>query len=94
MAIGSHVSGEGRASHDAPLWGSEANASAAIVGVVSSPALLQQRVDLSGVRLSWYVSSTIITGAVPHAARHSTVESVKRPSGVVSPGLIPSAADR
>jgi hypothetical protein len=33
---------------------------------------------------------TCIAGAVPHEARHSTVLSVKRPSGVVSPTPMPS----
>src|SRR5664279_3548990 len=46
----------------------------------------------SGVMFSWYVSLTITTGAVPHEPRHSTVENVKRRSGVVSPGAMPSRA--
>src|SRR5204862_274510 len=48
----------------------------------------------SGLMPSWYVSLTITTGAVPHEPRHSTVDSVKRPSLVVSPGAMPSRSPR
>ena len=46
----------------------------------------------AGVMSSWYASLTITTGAVPHEPRHSTVDRVKRPSAVVSPGATPRRA--
>ena len=46
--------------------------------------------SFSTLMFSWYVSLTITTGAVPQEPRHSTVDSVKRPSAVVSPGATPS----
>lgn len=42
------------------------------------------------VRLSWRSLLTIIAGAVPHDARHSTLRRVNLPLVVVSPGPIPS----
>ncbi len=49
--------------------------------------------SFSSLMFSWYASFTITTGAVPQEPRHSTTDRVKRPSGVVSPGLMPSFFD-